>query len=172
MFEIAPKRAADVGCVADAFTVIATDGAGNAFGLYLSDAVQGTPWVYRDHEIDTLAFIAPDTLAFFSGLLAERAPRVKDASHAERVRGVLRELGVAVGPFSNADSFLEGQPVKWLRADRSVGSSSLRQREVTRPADAIAEPSIRLVQWIVEGDIRCRRDASDASKVRVGVAFA
>lgn len=114
MFEISPKRAAEIECMADACSVVAMDGAGNAFGLYISDTAPGTPWVYWDHEIDTLAFIAPDTLAFFAGLLAERELRLKDPAPAQRVRGVLRELGVAIAPFHGADGFLEGQPVKWL----------------------------------------------------------
>ncbi len=114
MFEISPMPAADIDCIAPACSVIAMDGGGNAFGLYVTDSVQGTPWVFWDHEIDTLAFIAPDTLAFFSGLLAERGRWMKEPSHAERVRSVLRELGVAIGPFPNAEGFLEGQPVKWL----------------------------------------------------------
>jgi hypothetical protein len=113
-FQISPMRAAEIDCAAEAYFVVAMDGGGSAFGLYVSDAAPGTPWVFWDHEIDRLAFVAPDTLAFFAGLLAERERWVKDPAPVKRVRGVLQELGVALAPFHGAESFLEGQPVKWL----------------------------------------------------------
>ncbi len=113
-FVVRPGRAAEIECVADGFSVVAMDGGGNAFGVYLSDSMPGTPWVYWDHEIDTLAYVAPDTLAFFAGLLAERQGSLKDPAPLERVRSVLTELGVALATVYGAETFLEGQPVKWL----------------------------------------------------------
>ncbi|MEI8259342.1 MAG: hypothetical protein WCJ30_27055, partial [Deltaproteobacteria bacterium] len=82
--------------------------------LYVAEGAPGTPWVFWDHEIDTLAFIAPDTLAFLSGLLAERERWMNDPAPAQRVRAVLAALGVALSTFHGAETFLEGQPVKWL----------------------------------------------------------
>lgn len=113
-FEVSPMNASEIECVAEACFVVAMDGAGNAFGVYLSEAMPGTPWVFWDHEIDTLAYIAPDTASFFAGLLAERERSMKDPAPAQRVRAVLAGLGIAVPMALGADGFLDGQPVRWL----------------------------------------------------------
>jgi hypothetical protein len=117
-FQPTPMLADELDCHAAKFFVIAMDGGGNAFGLYVDDEVaraHGTPWVMWDHEEDALLFIADDTADFFTQLLDFGERHRPDDPGARRVREVLKELGLQLGaPGSSPPEFFAGRPAAWL----------------------------------------------------------
>lgn len=118
MFEIAPMPATELDCNNPWFYVIAMDGSGNAYGLYLypdSQPGQLAPWVFWDHEVDTIFFLATETTSFFAGLLNEAPEWGASPDVVTRVRGVLGELGVDVGTPEQMAATLPDEELKgWL----------------------------------------------------------
>ncbi len=112
-FEVEPMLADELDCHAPKFFVIAMNGGGSAFGLYdRGNAAESLPWVFWEHEDDSLRFVAKDMAEFFTRLLHfERS----DPSRVERVRAVLLELGLPLGdPTSGEETFPKGEVVSWL----------------------------------------------------------
>ena len=120
MFELAPMHAAELDCLVPSFIVIAMNGGGDAYGLYLEPSVLetvGRPWVYWDHETDSMHFIATDTSELFSQVLDAAASWHKDDARLQRVRTTLLGLGLALHPPSNLgiDFGNSGRPASWLK---------------------------------------------------------
>lgn len=116
-FEVEPQPGPALGCANPWLYVIAMDGGGNAYGLYSHPLFNGQdlPWLFWDHEVDTLRFLAANTSDLFVHLLGEALASGVDAAKVERLRGDLVKLGLAdVAPTSRGD---EGEAVDWLPPD-------------------------------------------------------
>ncbi|MCY0986925.1 hypothetical protein OV203_07320 [Nannocystis sp. ILAH1] len=71
-FKVQPMLAERLDCEAPHFFVMARDGVGNAWGVYVDPELaptRGTPWVMWEHEDDALNYVADDTEQFFARLL-------------------------------------------------------------------------------------------------------
>lgn len=102
-FQPCPMPADEIDCLSPWFFVIAMNGGGSAYGLYVHPEVVRdgvAPWVYWEHEDDSLLFLAEDSDRFFRGFLAGIA-EYNPEEHA-RLRAVLAELGVSI----------DGEPVE------------------------------------------------------------
>jgi hypothetical protein len=107
-FQPWPSPADEIDCLNPWLFVIAMNGGGNAFGLYVHPtAVRDgvAPWVEWEHEDDSLRFWARDTDAFFRALLA-------NLFELEEVRLRLHVLFIEMG-MSSAPAPAEGAPA-WL----------------------------------------------------------
>ncbi len=118
MFQVAPMRAEELDCDAPDLVVIAMNGGGSAYGLYVEPRVVetvGRPWVFWDHEDDTLHYLARDTPAFFAGYLDFVDGWVRDHGVVKRVRAALLEEGLTLdAPGAGGRDFHAGQPTSWL----------------------------------------------------------
>jgi hypothetical protein len=118
MFEVAPMRAEELDCDARDLVVIAMNGGGSAYGLYLEPRVLATigrPWVYWEHEDDTLHYLACDTRAFFAGYLEFAEGWMRDDGVVKRIRAALLEEGLTPGaPGASGRDFHAGHPASWL----------------------------------------------------------
>lgn len=98
-FQPWPSTADEIDCRNPWFFVIAMNGGGSAYGLYLHPNARGAdgilPWVYWEHEDDTLHYVAPDTARFLRGFVATLASYGEEAETIELVREVFAELGVS-----------------------------------------------------------------------------
>lgn len=108
----------EIDCHVPSFVVIAMNGSGSAYGVFLEPRVLqsvGRPWVYWEHEDDRLHYLARDTASFFAGYLDYEAGWLSDASPVARIRRVLSDLGIDLpAPGTSAPSWHEGQPADWL----------------------------------------------------------
>lgn len=116
-FEVQPQPGPALGGANPWFYVVAMNGGGDAYGLYthrLFDG-QGLPWLFWDHETNTLRFIAASTSDLMVHVLGEALGSGADAASVERLRGNLVKLGMAdVAPTSRGDA---GEKVDWLPPD-------------------------------------------------------
>ncbi len=98
-FQPWPSTADEIDCRNPWFFVIAMNGRGSAYGLYLHPNARGAdgvlPWVYWEHEDDTLHYLAPDTDRFLRGFIADLESYSEEAETIERLRTVFAELGVS-----------------------------------------------------------------------------
>ena len=98
MFEVDPMLSEELDCNDPWFFVIAMDGAGNAYGLYLHpDAPRenGPPWVFWDHEVTAVHYLASSTEELFGGVLRDAASWRDDRAPIERARKVFADLGIS-----------------------------------------------------------------------------
>ncbi|HBQ12314.1 MAG: hypothetical protein RLP09_36180 [Sandaracinaceae bacterium] len=99
-FQPYPSPSDEIDCLNPWFFVIAMNGAGSAYGLYLHPAAKPNggphPWVYWEHEDDTLRFMADDTGRFLRGLIADTRGWSEEPDAVDRAASALRELGVAI----------------------------------------------------------------------------
>jgi len=115
-FEVQPQPGPALGCRNPWFYVVAMDGGGNAYGIYVHPLFDGhpAPWLFWDHEEDTLRFIAQDTASLLRDVLATAVESGVGAEPVARLRagfvklGVLDEPGRALG---------DGEKVDWLPPD-------------------------------------------------------
>ncbi len=118
MFEVDPMRAEEIDCDAPDLVVIAMNGGGSAYGLYLAPRVVetvGRPWVYWEHEDDSLHYLAADTRAFFAGYLDFADGWMRDGGVVARVRAALLEEGLTLdAPDTSGPDFHAGHPASWL----------------------------------------------------------
>ncbi|MFO0549427.1 MAG: hypothetical protein U0271_13630 [Polyangiaceae bacterium] len=116
-FEPYPGPADEVDCTDPWLFIVAMDGTGNAYGLYLhpravKDGV--APWVYWDHEDDALVALGDNTDMFVRGFLRAAARGMRDTRPLERARAVLKELGAELaGPTVDFDRSATSD-VDWL----------------------------------------------------------
>lgn len=105
-------------CEAPHFFVMARDGVGNAWGVYVDPELaptRGTPWVMWEHEDDALNYVADDTERFFARLLDSCAYHHPNDPQVERVHAALVECGLQLGvPGAGPPDLLEARPVEWL----------------------------------------------------------
>ena len=97
MFEVNPCPGDDLDCRDPWFFVIAMDGAGSAYGLYLRPGAGGysqPPWVFWDHEVDTIYDLPSDTQSFFGAFLAFVERSGSDSGPVSRVRKALAEMNI------------------------------------------------------------------------------
>lgn len=101
MFEVEPLPAAALDCHNPWMVVIAMNGGGSAYGLYLHpDAVRAkvAPWVLWDHEEDCIYALAADTNTFFSSFVRDAEEWIDEPERIARVRRSLGERGVTCSP--------------------------------------------------------------------------
>lgn len=133
-FQPWPSTADEIDCRNPWFFVIAMNGGGSAFGLYLhptatadrgggggrdggdpKPAAAPHPWVFWEHEEDTLCFLAANTDRFFRGWLKEVAAWTKEPDVLARAKAVLAELGVAVDSRETVTLDFDAEPgAPWL----------------------------------------------------------
>lgn len=104
-FQASPMTSDEVDCLNPWLFVIAMNGGGSAYGLYVHPEamVNGVaPWAYWEHEDDTISCLASDTDRFFRGLVDFAASWSRTPDRVARARSVLGELGVR----------MDGEPVK------------------------------------------------------------
>jgi len=96
-FQPYPSPSDEIDCQNPWFFVVAMNGAGSAYGLYVHPEVirDGVaPWVFWEHEDDGIFFLADDSAAFFGGFVASVADWCRDRAQLERMRAALARLGV------------------------------------------------------------------------------
>lgn len=116
-FQPWPSTADEIDCRNPWMFVIAMNGGGSAYGLYLHpNAMQaGTaPWVYWEHEDDTIRYLASDTDRFFRGLIADTEGWSEEPAKVTRARAVLEEIGVAMDGEPIALDFDAAPGAPWL----------------------------------------------------------
>ncbi|HJL15179.1 MAG TPA: hypothetical protein RMH99_05960 [Sandaracinaceae bacterium LLY-WYZ-13_1] len=113
-FEVRPGPGAEVGCGNPWVFVVAMDGGRNAYGLYthplLAEHPQ-LPWVFWDHERDTVRALADDTAGFLQGLLATASASGVDPTVVQRAHRAFVELGM---PDAQGQPFGDGVLAEWL----------------------------------------------------------
>ncbi|MCB9595361.1 MAG: hypothetical protein H6719_21760 [Sandaracinaceae bacterium] len=118
-FEVAPQPGPALGCRNPWFYVVAMNGGGDAYGVYvhpLFDGHPAPPWLFWDHEQDILRFVAQDTASFLRDMVATAAESGVDADTIARLRTGLSKLGVADEPGRPLG---DGEKVDWLPPDAS-----------------------------------------------------
>lgn len=119
-FEVQPQPGPSLGCPNPWFYGVAWDGARNAYGLYthpLFDGHPSLPWLFWDHEEETLRFIALDTKSLLPNLLATAATAATVGTPnttIAQLRATLVKLGM---PDVDGAPLGDGQPAKWLPPD-------------------------------------------------------
>jgi hypothetical protein len=97
-FQPWPSPSDEIDCLNPWLFVIAMNGGGSAYGLYVHpDAIRDgvAPWAYWEHEDDGIYWLADDSDTFFRGFL-QSLDWVDDQAQVERIRAVFRELGIRV----------------------------------------------------------------------------
>jgi len=95
--ELQPTLASELGCHNPWFYAIAMDGGGNAYGLYTHPMVANyahDPWLFWDHELDRVRYVAETTGELLLGLLANAAESGVDATVVARARIAFVKLGM------------------------------------------------------------------------------
>ncbi len=113
-FEVQPQRAVGLGCDNPWIYVVAMDGGGNAYGLYTHPLLAGhlpLPWVFWDHEDETVKCLAADTPTFLQGMLATAGPSGVNPAVIQRAHGTLVKVGM---PDAQGQAFADGEAVTWL----------------------------------------------------------
>ncbi|MEZ4372000.1 MAG: hypothetical protein R3B07_14300 [Polyangiaceae bacterium] len=102
LFDVDPFPAMEIDCHNPWLLVIAMNGGGSAYGLYLhpdalseadAQSTPAAPWVFWEHEDGTLYARATSTQEFFARLLAS-ADFLDDQAPVDRIRNTLAELGI------------------------------------------------------------------------------
>jgi len=112
--ELRPSPAAGVECNNPWLYVIATDGAGNAYGLYTHPLLaehDAPPWACWNRTANTVRALATDTASFLQGFLATAKTRGGDPAAVERTRTTLVRLGMS---DEQGQPFGEGEWASWL----------------------------------------------------------
>lgn len=116
-FEPQPQPGPALGCRNPWFYAVAMNGGGDAYGLYvhpLFDAHPAPPWLFWDHEEDTLRFVAEDTAGLLRDVLATAEASAVDATTIARLRAGLVKLGM---PDEPGQALGDGEKVGWLPPD-------------------------------------------------------
>ncbi|MCB9584129.1 MAG: SMI1/KNR4 family protein [Polyangiaceae bacterium] len=114
LFDVEPFPATEIDCHNPWLLVIAMNGGGSAYGLYLhpdAGTEAGAPWVFWEHEDGTVYSLAASTREFFERLLSS-ADFLDDQAPVERLRGALLELGLTCN--ERAPRFDTDQLAPWL----------------------------------------------------------
>lgn len=125
MFELEPFLAEVLDCHNPWFFVIAMNGGGSAYGLYLHPTAPsegGPPWVFWQHEDDTLYYVAPNAEQFFGAFLRNASGWIQDQEPITRSRQAFADLGLDCpkdGPPLKEDGavWLPPQDVELLSVD-------------------------------------------------------
>lgn len=125
LFQLELFPAEEIDCLNPWFFVVAMNGGGSAYGLYLHPeaAKNGVaPWVFWDHEIDLVFFLEENTDRFFRGFLSDlRSWLLDDAALIARIEESLRACGVQtddeqveLGEPMEGENFIHRPNVSWL----------------------------------------------------------
>jgi len=119
LFQPHPSPADEIDCLNPWMFVIAMNGMGSAYGLYvhphaIKDSV--APWVFWEHEDDTVRFLAENTDAFLWGWLCDVASWREDPDLVTRLKTALSEIGLnTIREEVRLDYRDEGDPgAPWL----------------------------------------------------------
>ncbi|MBW2463678.1 MAG: hypothetical protein JRH11_18655 [Deltaproteobacteria bacterium] len=113
-FEVQPQLPAGLACDNPWLYVVAMDGGGNAYGLYTHPLLAEhlpLPWVFWDHEDQSVKCLAADTATFLQGMLATARPAGVDPAVIQRAHGTLVKVGM---PDAQGQAFGDGEEVNWL----------------------------------------------------------
>lgn len=116
-FRVQPQPAGSLGCRNPWLYAVAKSAVGHAYGLYahpLFDNHPAPPWLSWNQEAGTLRFLASDTGALLSGVLASAETAGADAALTARLRSNLNRLGMA---DDQGSALGEGEAVPWLPPD-------------------------------------------------------
>lgn len=116
-FEPKPMFARNLACQNPWLYVLATDGAGNGYGVYAHPLIaeqQALPWVSWNHESFALRSLAADTPSFLQGKLASAGASGAPREVIARTHQTLVKLGM---PDAQGQPFGEVPAAPWLPPD-------------------------------------------------------
>ena len=123
-FQPCPMSSDEIDCNNPWFFVIAMNGCGSAYGLYLHpDAMRDglAPWAFWDHEDDVIFVLANDTEQFLRGLFTLVSDLRIDHERVVRIGAGLATIGVATDVGSVTLPFhLTGPNADWLPPAREA----------------------------------------------------